>query len=277
MNKKIAFIGSGNMGSALIRAASRALNPQQIYITDYDLAKASSLARETGCQTAATNADAAGLGDFIFLCVKPQIIGDVLHEISPYLNRQCEAGKEKVLISIAAGLTIETLRQKLDGACRRLPFVRIMPNTPAAIGKGMLAMAFGPEVSEDILADLELVLFRAGRIERLSETMMDAFTTVSGCAPAFAYLFIEALADGAVLTGLSRHQALTYAAQAVLGAAAMVLETGRHPGELKDAVCSPKGSTIAGVSALERNGFRSAAIEAITDAYQKNTELGKIG
>lgn len=169
------------------------LNPKQIYITDYDLAKASDLAAETGCQTVSTNADAAALGDFIFLCVKPQIIGSVLAEISPYLNQQYEAGKEKVLISIAAGLTIDTLRQKLDGKCRQLPFVRIMPNTPSAIGKGMLAMSAGPEVSEDILSDIELVLFRAGRIERLPETMMDAFTTISGCTPAFVYLFIEAL------------------------------------------------------------------------------------
>ena len=274
MTKKIAFIGSGNMGGAIIRAASRALNPEQIVITDYDMEKAETLARETGCQTVSGNTEAVLAGDYIFLCVKPQVMGDVLTEISPVLNQFSGHNQKKVLVSIAAGLTIASLRSRLEGDSRNLPLVRIMPNTPVTIGKGMLALAAGPEISEEIISDIRQILSTAGCIEQLPE-MMDAFTTISGCTPAFVYLFIEALADGAVLTGLSRRQALTYAAQTVMGAASMVLETGRHPGALKDDVCSPKGSTIAGVAALERHGFRSAAIEAVTESYRKNMDLGK--
>lgn len=275
MTKKIAFIGSGNMGGAIIRAASRALNPEQIVITDYDMEKAETLARETGCQTVSGNTEAVLAGDYIFLCVKPQVMGDVLTEISPVLNQFSGHNQKKVLVSIAAGLTIASLRSRLEGDSRNLPLVRIMPNTPVTIGKGMLALAAGPEISEEIISDIRQILSTAGCIEQLPEQMMDAFTTISGCTPAFVYLFIEALADGAVLTGLSRRQALTYAAQTVMGAASMVLETGRHPGALKDDVCSPKGSTIAGVAALERHGFRSAAIEAVTESYRKNMDLGK--
>lgn len=275
MNKKISFIGTGNMGGAIIRSACRALHPSQVYITDYFQDKAEELAHEAGCQTIKSNADAVIEGDYIFLCVKPQIIGGVLKEISPILNGCIEKGAPKVLISIAAGMTIENLRSKLEGPCQTLPFVRIMPNTPVAIGKGMLAVASGNEVSAESIEDVRAILADAGRVEALPESLMDQFTVVSGCAPAFVYMFIEALADGGVMTGLSRSQAMTYAAQTVMGAASMVLETGQHPGALKDAVCSPNGSTIAGVAELERNGFRSAAIEAVLSGYKRNTELGK--
>ena len=148
-----------------------------------------------------------------------------------------------------------------------------MPNTPASIGMGMLALCAAPEVEPQRIEDVMTILSKAGRVEQLPEHLMDAFSAVGGCAPAYVYIFIEALADGAVMAGLSRKQALTYAAQTVMGSAAMVLETGIHPGELKDAVCSPAGSTIAGVAALERNGFRSAAIEAVIDSYHKNRDL----
>lgn len=275
MTKKIAFIGSGNMGGSIIRAASRAVAPEQIVITDYDMEKAKTLARETGCQTVLGNTEAVLAGDYIFLCVKPQVMGDVLAEISPVLNQFSGHGQKKVLVSIAAGLTITSLRSRLEGDSRNLPLVRIMPNIPVTVGKGMLALAAGPEISEEIISDIRQILSMAGCIEQLPEQMMDAFTTISGCTPAFVYLFIEALADGAVLTGLGRRQALTYAAQTIIGAASIVLETGRHPGALKDDVCSPKGSTIAGVAALERHGFRSAAIEAVTESYRKNMDLGK--
>lgn len=275
MDKKISFIGTGNMGGAIIQAACRALDPAQVSITDYSLDKARQLANGQGCQVSGSNREAVLFGDYIFLCVKPQVIGSVLSEISPVLDECLSKGEPKVLVSIAAGVTIDALREKLSGDGRRVPIIRIMPNTPVSIGKGMLALASGADVTDGMIKDIKAALTCAGRLEQLPEALMDQFTAIGGCAPAFVYLFIEALADGGVMTGLSRSQALTYAAQTVLGAAAMVLETQSHPGVLKDNVCSPGGSTIAGVAALEAHGFRSAAIDAVLAAYQKNQELGK--
>lgn len=275
MDKKLAFIGTGNMGGALVKGICRTIGSNQVYVTNRNQKKAEDLAEETGCRILRTNQEAAQEGDYLFLCVKPQGMGDVLKEISPVLNQRMEKDRPKALISIAAGLTIEGLRNLLEGECRQLPWIRIMPNTPVAVGKGMLALAADEMVSESMLADMECCLSEAGRMERIPEGLMDQFSVVGGCTPAFAYVFLEALADGGVRIGLSRQQALTYAAQAVLGAASMVLETGKHPGSLKDAVCSPNGSTIAGVAALEKAGFRSAAMEAVWEGYQRNMELGK--
>lgn len=273
MNKKVAFIGTGNMGYALICAASKSIQPEHIYITDYDASKAEAVAREIGCHVVKNNEEAANVADYIFLCVKPQVIGSVLAQISPILEANQTEGSTKTLVSIAAGLTLQNLHSKLSADLVNFPLIRIMPNTPASIGMGMLALCAAPEVEHQRIEDVMTILSKAGRVEQLPEHLMDAFSAVGGCAPAYVYIFIEALADGAVMAGLSRKQALTYAAQTVMGSAAMVLETGRHPGELKDAVCSPAGSTIAGVAALERNGFRSAVIEAVIDSYHKNRDL----
>lgn len=273
MEKNVTFIGTGNMGGALIRAACRSMDPQRIHITDHNLTIAKTLAAETGCQIIESNESAAALGGYLFLCVKPQVMGKVLEQLSPVLNSLMEQDKAPVLVSIAAGLTIEHIRNDLVGCCSSLPIVRIMPNTPAAIGKGMLAVSLDEQADDSILADIRTILSDAGKIDRLPESLMDQFTAISGCAPAFVYLFIEALTDGGVLTGLGRAQAMTYAAQTIMGAASMVLETGQHPGQLKDAVCSPGGSTIAGVAALEKNGFRSAAIEAVVASYEKSKNL----
>ena len=273
--KKVAFIGTGNMGGALIQAACRAIGPEEVVITDYIREKASALAQELGCSAVDTNDQAVAEAQYIFLCVKPQVLPGVAAGLVPALARCRKAGEEKVLVSIAAGIQISTLKGYLQGLDPLPPVVRIMPNTCAAIGQGMLAMAAGPEVGAPCLAEVEQILARAGRVERLEEHLMDQFTAVAGCGPAYVYQFIEALADGGVLVGLPRQQAQIYAAQTVLGAAAMVLESGQHPGALKDAVCSPGGSTIAGVAALERCAIRSAAIQAVEAAYHKNLDLGK--
>lgn len=273
MNKKVSFIGTGNMGYALICAAAKTIHPDCIYITDYDADKASQIAKDIGCNVVKTNEDAATIADYIFLCVKPQVIGVVMKQISPILQANQKNGSTKTLISIAAGLTLQNLYSKLSSDLNGFPLIRIMPNTPASIGQGTLALCATPDINPERINDVMTILSKAGHIEQLPEHLMDAFSAVAGCAPAYVYIFIEALADGAVMAGLSRKQALTYAAQTVLGSAAMILETGKHPGELKDAVCSPAGSTIAGVAALERHGFRSAAIEAIIDSYRKNHDL----
>ena len=276
MKETVSFIGAGNMGGALIHAACRALDPRQVHITDYFADKAKAMADELGCCCESTNKAAVLAGNYIFMCVKPQVMGGVLAEIAPVVKECLDKGEKKVIVSIAAGLQLAYIKEQLAQCGDALRVVRVMPNTPAAIGKGMLAVAAGSEVEDEYVGGVMEILSKAGRVERLAEGLMDQFTVVSGCSPAFVYMFIEALADGGVMTGLPRQQAMTYAAQTVMGAAAMVLETGKHPGELKDAVCSPAGSTIVGVAKLEENGFRSAAIQAVKAGYDKNVELGKV-
>ena len=262
--KKAAFIGTGNMGAPLIQAACRAVGAEQVVVANRTRAKAEALAAELGCAVAEDNRAAAAQAEYIVLCVKPQMMEGVLSELVPAL------GDGQAVVSIAAGLTW------LAGAQGRPALLRVMPNTPAAIGRGMLALCAEAGTAEERLAGVEALLAPAGRVERIAEGQMDAFSAVAGCGPAFVYPFIEALADGGVKVGLPRGQAMTYAAQMVLGAAAMVLESGKHPGQLKDEVCSPGGSTIAGVAALEERGFRSAAIQAVEAAFRRNQELGKV-
>ena len=270
--KTVAFIGTGNMGGALARAACRALSPAEVIVTDHDSAKAVELARELGCEAVSSNAAAIREANYIFLGVKPQFSAALAQELTAVLRNCHEEGADKVLISMAAGLTLDTLKGFYAGVGYDIPILRIMPNTRVAIGKGTIALA--GEGEEHLLA-AERILGAAGLVERLPESLMDQFTAVAGCGPAFVYPYIEALADGGVMAGLPRDKALRYAAQTVLGAAAMVLESGQHPGALKDAVCSPGGSTIAGVAELERSGLRAAAIDAVLAAFEKNKELGK--
>jgi len=262
---KVAFIGTGNMGSALVRAACKSIGPEEVLVTNRTAAKAETLARELACRCCNTNLEAAREGEYIFLCVKPKLLRGVVEEIRDLL-----AGK--VLVSIAAGVQISDIQ---TWAGEGVPVLRVMPNTPCAIGRGMSALAGGKTAKEEHFTDIEAILSASGRVERLDEGLFDAFSAVAGCGPAFIYPYIEALADGGVAAGLPRAAAMTYAAQMTLGAAAMVLETGEHPGKLKDDVCSPGGSTIAGVAELERHGLRAAAIDAVLAAWKKNGELGK--
>ncbi|MCI8477061.1 MAG: pyrroline-5-carboxylate reductase [Oscillospiraceae bacterium] len=265
--KKTAFIGSGTMGGALIQAACQVLSPQDIIITNRSRAKADALAAALGCTAEADNRSAVLQAECCFLCVKPQVLPQVAAELADSL-------RGKLVVSIAAGVTIQTIRQCLGGAAQETVILRLMPNTPVLLGKGMLALSGDGMAEETHFALVEELLQKAGRIERITEGQMDAFSAVAGCGPAFAYQLIEALADGGVMAGLPRGQAQSYAAQMMLGAATMVLETGKHPGQLKDEVCSPGGSTIAGVAALEERGFRAAGISAVMAAYQKNIALG---
>lgn len=274
MEKTIAFIGAGNMGGAIIRATSRAIDPGRIVIYDVLEEKALALAKETGCVAAQSGSEAVEGAKYILLCVKPQYYAGVLRELLPALKRSAEAGISQTLASIVTGAKLETLSGILAEAGLNLPIIRIMPNTPAAIGQGVLLLAPGEGVSEENYAAFTALLSRCGRLERMSEHMLDIATPVSGCTPAFVYMFIDALADGGVQIGVPRDQAIALAAQTVLGSAAMVLESGQHPDALKDAVCSPAGSTIAGVEKLEEHAFRYAAAQAIVAAYQRNCQLG---
>lgn len=267
--KTIAFLGAGNMGGAIIRSICNSGNSDHVIITDYSAQKAAELAHEVGCEVAARNIEAAMAAKFILLAVKPQVIHEVINEIAPYLT------DGQVLISIAAGVTIKSISDTLAHYGKDLPIIRLLPNTPAAIGKGLMLLVASTNTAEADLEELMDLLKPCGRVERTSENYADAIMVIGGCTPAFVYMFIEALADGAVMTGLPRSDALTYAAQTVLGAAAMVLESGKHPGELKDAVCSPAGTTIEGVNTLEKGAFRASVMDAVVNAWRRTTQLGK--
>jgi pyrroline-5-carboxylate reductase len=276
-NMQIACIGSGNMGSALMKGAAAVVGGKNVGFTDADALKAQKLADSIGGIVYASNMEAAQRADVVFLAIKPQVLKAVLKEIAPVLEERSlreQAGlqKEAVLVSMAAGWPIAAV-QEIAG---KTPVVRIMPNTPALIGKGVIAMAVSAEAGEEQAAGVERILSKAGLVDRLEERYLDAVTGLSGSGPAFVYQFIEALADGGVLAGLQRDKALRYAAQTVLGSAAMVLETGRHPGELKDMVTSPGGTTIAGVAALENGAFRGTVINAVNAAFKRSLELGRI-
>ncbi len=262
----IGFIGAGNMGGAL--AAAVAKSGENLLIADRDAAKAATLAEQLGA-TAADNARVARESDYVFLGVKPQVLPALLLELKPVL---AERKNPPVLVSMAAGFTTERINDGLD---ETYPLIRIMPNTPAMVGEGMILYTAVNDVTAGQTAEFCRLLAGAGRLCCLPENLIDAGCAVSGCGPAYVYLFIEALADGGVECGLPRVLSQELAAQTVLGAAKMVLETGSHPGALKDAVCSPGGTTIAGVHALEQGSFRGAAMEAVLAAYRKTLALGQ--
>ena len=272
MGTTIVCIGGGNMGSALMRGVARVVGGAAIAFTDADAEKAKAVAAGLGAGVYPSNMEAAEKGDYIFLAVKPQCLEGVLAEIGPLVLRRLAAGDVPILVSMAAGWSIEKIQAAVS-VDTRVPVVRIMPNTPSLVSRGMIALASSPEVPTEKPGELVAMLGGAGTVDLVPEDYLAAVTGLSGSGPAFAYMFIEALADGGVLAGLPRDKALLYAANTVLGSAAMVLETGRHPGELKDMVCSPGGTTIAGVSALEAGSFRSATIGAVEAAWRRSLEL----
>ena len=260
------FIGTGSMGGALARAARRRLEGGQILLANRTEAKAAALAKELGASLS-NNRTIAGNADYVFLGVKPQMMRDLLAEIGPELRIR----KDRfVLVSMAAGRSVADIQAMAGGD---YPVLRIMPNTPCSIGEGMVLYTPGPgvtEVEEHVLLE---AMAGAGRFSKIPEGLMDAGSAVAGCGPAFVDLFVEALADGGVACGLPRSQALEFAAQMVQGSARLLLESGKHPGELKDAVCSPGGTTIQGVRRLEEAGFRGAVMNAVIAACEKSGNL----
>ena len=261
----VGLIGCGNMGSAL--AAAMEQEGRSIYLSNRTAAKAEALAQRIG-GSVRTNLEIASSCDLIFLGVKPQMMPEVLAEIAATLAGRTDPF---VLVTMAAGLTMETVQQLAGGP---YPVIRIMPNTPSAVGQGLMLVSANDRVTAEELAAFKALMAESGLLDDLPEHLIDAASAVSGCGPAYAYMFVEALADGAVKCGVPRAKAMRYAAQMLLGSASLLLETGEHPGALKDAVCSPGGSTIAGVAALEDRGFRGAAIAAVEAAYRRTKELG---
>ena len=260
---KYGFIGCGNMGGALARALAKATT--DFAITDRS-GRAVSLAAEIPCGYLSAQ-EIAQQCERIFLGVKPHMMKGVLAPLQGIL-----AEKRPLLITMAAGLEIAQIEE--FAGCD-LPVIRIMPNTPVAIGKGVTQYCCNDLVSPEMLRDFLEDMRFSGILDPLEERLIDAGSALAGSGPAYVYMFIEALADGAVACGIPRAKALEYAAATVIGAGELVLASGQHPGALKDAVCSPGGSTIAGVRALENHGFRAAAMEAVIATYNRNKELGK--
>lgn len=260
---KYGFIGCGNMGGSIAKALSQ--STKDILIADRS-GKAKVLAAELGISYG-TNFSIASGCDRIFLGVKPHMMEDMLSPLQDLL-----AERKPLLITMAAGLEISRI-EAMAGS--KLPIIRIMPNTPTAIGKGVIPYCCNELVSPEILSDWLEDMQPCGLLDQLEERLIDAASALSGSGPAYMYIFLEALADGAVACGIPRAKAMEYAAMTMSGAAEMYLATKQHPGAMKDAVCSPGGSTIAGVRMLENHGFRAAAMDCVAAAYQRNKELGK--
>ena len=265
---EFSFIGTGNMGGALARAVVRRIPAEAVLLSNRTASKAQTLADELGC-AAGSAAQAAAEGRFVVLGVKPHMMADLLAGLAPILAARQD---RFVLVTMAAGLTMEQICAMAGGGC---PVIRIMPNTPCAVGEGVVLYDANALVMAEELADFTAAMSGAGLLDRLEERLIDAGSAVAGCGPAFVCLFMEALADGGVACGLPRAKAMRYAAQMIRGTAALQHATGEHPGALKDAVCSPGGSTIAGVRALEERGFRGSVMDAVAAALERTQELGK--
>lgn len=267
-NKRLAVIGVGAMGQALVKGVIGAglMSAADIVAYDADADKLQTVAQQIGFRAAASNLEAAGSAEIILLAVKPQQIPEAVRQIAP------ACGPSTLVISIAAGVTLATLETGLPAGT---PAIRVMPNTPCLVGAAASAVSLGRS-AEAVHRDRALAIFGSvGRAVVLAESLLDAVTGLSGSGPAYGYICIEALSDGGVAAGLPRDIALVLAAQTLLGAAKMVLETGRHPGELKDMVTSPGGTTAAALRVLEAKGLRSALAEAVVKAAERSAELGR--
>ena len=266
-DKKVGFLGSGNMGEAIIKGLLQAglVPAASIAATDARADRLQQMARQYGIRAAASNREMVDEADVVILAVKPQIMGAVLQEVAGSVSRA------KLLISVAAGVPVSALRAGLGKPAR---LIRVMPNTPALVLEGVTAIARSEELDA---GDLELAqeLFAAvGRVVVLDEEALDAVTGLSGSGPAYVAIVIESLADGGVRMGLDRATAMILATQTVLGSARLILETGMHPAQLKDMVSSPGGTTIAGITALEEGGVRRTFISAVERATLRSRELG---
>ncbi len=266
-NFKISFIGGGNMAEAILSKAldSGIITKENTMVCDVAKKRLDYLVDNYIVKTTTNAVEAVEYADIVVLAVKPQYFEEAVEEVSGML-------KEKAVVSIMAGVTINQLKHKFGELCR---IARVMPNTPALVGEGMSMLCAETDLNAKELAFVKAILNSMGELEVLSEKYMDAFIGIAGSSPAYVYMFIEAMADGGVLNGLPRDAAYKMAAQTVLGSAKMVLETGMNPGTLKDMVCSPGGTTIEAVASLENDGFRASVINAVDVCAEKSRKLSK--
>lgn len=264
--RKIGFIGCGNMGSAILNGILKAqlLAPECIYVHTATAAKRDALAAKFKVHAVASNREVVEKADLIILAVKPYLFDEVFAQIKASLT------DEKVLISVAAGQSLANMAAMSSAETK---IIRTMPNTPASVGEGMSAITPNANCSEQDIEEAMAIFTSFGKAELLPEHLMDAVPAVSGSSPAYVFMLINALCDGAVRDGMSRSMALTFAAQAVLGSAKMVLESGIHPEQLKDMVCSPNGTTIEAVAKLEETGFRHAVLAGMKACSDRLKEM----
>ncbi|MDO4753834.1 MAG: pyrroline-5-carboxylate reductase [Bacillota bacterium] len=265
---KIGFIGCGNMACAMMEGMVRSslVHAGEIMATALDLSKRKAFADGLGIRLTADSCEVAAYADVLFLAVKPHQYASVIEKISDAIRPQ------SIVVSIAPGFTLEQLELKFG---KQVKLVRTMPNTPATVGEGMTAMCSNAHVTPEEIERVAALLKCFGKAEQVEEHQMDAVVAVSGSSPAYAFMMMEAMADAAVLHGLPRDKAYVFAAQALLGAAKMVLELGEHPASLKDKVCSPGGTTIEAVKKLEERGFRSAIMEAMQACAEKSARMNR--
>ncbi len=264
---KIGFIGLGNMASAMIGGMLNAgeVKPENLLGSDKSLQMRENAEKTFGMQVMEDNGTVAEQADILFLAVKPIFFPDVMSDIRGKIK------ETTVVVSIAAGQTVQNIEDGLKNKDAKI--IRLMPNTPALVGEGCTAICNNANVTKEELETVKKLLQTFGKAEEIPERLFDAFIGISGSSPAYVFMFIEAMADAAVNAGMPRNLAYTFASQAVLGSAKMVLETGKHPGELKDMVCSPGGTTIAAVKVLEEKGMRAAVIDAVEACVEKSRNL----
>ena len=263
---KIGFLGCGNMARAMIGGILREdlCRPEEIMASNATDASCRKNQEELGIRTTRDNRKVCKFADILVLSVKPQYFGDLIPQIRDSVK------KDQLIISIAPGKTLAWLEQNF---LKKLKTIRCMPNTPALVGEGMTGFCCNDLVTEEDEALALTILSSFGKAQKVTENQIDAVVGVSGSSPAYAFMMIEAMADGAVAAGMARKDAYLFAAQALLGSAKMVLETGKHPGELKDMVCSTAGTTIAAVRVLEEKGFRSGLMEAMAACVEKSRSM----
>lgn len=268
MDKKIGFIGCGNMGEAILGGiiSSGVLEGKNIWVSELSSDRLKELSDKYEVNTTTDGKEVVKNTDIFIIAVKPNIYPVVLENIKELID------STKTVVTIAAGVTIASV-ENIIGSDKKI--IRTMPNTPALVGEGMTSISPNGVVKEDEVEEVKGIFKSFGKAEILSEYLIDSVIGVSGSAPAYVFMFIEALADGAVLEGMPRDKAYQFAAQTVLGSAKMVLETGKHPGALKDAVCSPGGTTIEAVKVLEEEGFRKAVIKAVEACASKSKKMSK--
>lgn len=268
MNKKIGFIGAGNMAKAMIGGIvkSKLVEANNVFASDLNEIALENVKDEYGINTTNDSKEVVKNSDIVIVAVKPNVYDIVLEGVKELIDN------EKIIVTIAAGKTIESV-ENVIGSDKKV--IRTMPNTPALVNEGMSALCKNKNITDEELNLVKEIFSSFGKAEVVNEYLIDAVIGASGSAPAYVFMFIEAMADAVVASGMPRNQAYTFVSQAVMGSAKMVLETGKHPGELKDMVCSPGGTTIEAVKTLEAEGFRNSVIKAIDDCIEKSKEMSK--